>query len=171
MTSPSAEEVREAYHLAELWTRGRVLDDEPQWKTQISVLSRHSRSLEAKLEAMTAERDAARAECLEQARLNGMGSEREARLMAEVERMENRMLSRGDAPLRAEVASLRAQIERKDEALRRVQAVVDDMPDNECTCGADDGDNLGSGGQETGCYMHELIAALSPTGKPIGEPE
>jgi len=33
--------------------------------------------------AMTAERDAAIAECHEQARLNGMGSEREAKLMAE----------------------------------------------------------------------------------------
>jgi len=30
------------------------------------------------------ERDEARAECLEQARLNGMGSEREARLMAQL---------------------------------------------------------------------------------------
>lgn len=48
------------------------------------------------------------------------------------------------------------------EKLEKVQAVVDDMPANECTCGADDGDNLGSGGQESGCYMHELIAALSP---------
>ena len=36
-------------------------------------------------EKAEAERDEARAECLEQARLNGMGSEREARLMAQVQ--------------------------------------------------------------------------------------
>lgn len=60
----------------------------------------------------------------------------------------------------------RAAAMAKDGALKKVQAVVDDMPANECTCGADDGDNLGSGGQETGCYMHELIAALSRANSP-----
>jgi hypothetical protein len=44
-----------------------------------------SRTLEVELAAMTDERDEARAEALEQARLNGMGSEREARLMAQVQ--------------------------------------------------------------------------------------
>jgi hypothetical protein len=42
-------------------------------------------ALEARAERVEAERDEARAECLEQARLNGMGSEREARLMAQVQ--------------------------------------------------------------------------------------
>lgn len=40
--------------------------------------------MQAVVERVQAERDAALAECNEQARLNGMGAEREARLMAQV---------------------------------------------------------------------------------------
>ena len=40
-----------------------------------------------------AERDEARAEALEQARLNGMGSEREARLMAQVQELQRELLA------------------------------------------------------------------------------
>jgi hypothetical protein len=46
---------------------------------------RVSMSVSTDMVEIAAERDEARAEALEQARLNGMGSEREARLMAQVQ--------------------------------------------------------------------------------------
>lgn len=55
---------------------------------------------------------------------------------------------------------MKDRAEAAEAKLAAVRSVVDDMGPNECTCGADDGDDFGSGGQETGCYKHELLAAL-----------
>ncbi len=76
------------------------------------------------------------------------------------------------AALRYQLAAKSAECERLVKMEKKVRAVVDDMPENECTCGADNGDDLGSGGVETGCYLHELRAALAPRAeKPAGEGE
>ena len=75
-----------------------------------------------------------------------------------------------NASLSARIKVLESEKEAMRNVMAEVRAVVVRMPSNECTCGADDGDNLGSGGQETGCYMHELIAALSPQAKAEGCP-
>jgi hypothetical protein len=60
------------------------------------------------MEHLAAERDEARAEVLEQARLNGMGSEREARLMAQVQ-------------------EARAELARLKEAIPAVLTHIDDI--------------------------------------------
>lgn len=62
--------------------------------------------MQAVVERVQAERDAALAECYEQARLNGMGAEREARLMAEVERL--RKLEQEQDSLREDVDALQS---------------------------------------------------------------
>lgn len=62
--------------------------------------------MRAVVERVQAERDAALAECNEQARLNGMGAEREARLMAEVERL-RKLVQEQDA-LREDVDALQS---------------------------------------------------------------
>jgi hypothetical protein len=67
-----------------------------------------SRTLEVELAAMTGECDEARAEALEQARLNGIGSEREARLMARVQ-------------------EARAELARLKEAIPAVLTHIDDI--------------------------------------------
>jgi len=44
--------------------------------------------------------------------------------------------------------------------LEEARRSAEDLAKTECTCGADDGDNLGSGGQETRCFIHEILARL-----------
>ena len=68
--------------------------------------------MQAVVERVQAERDAALAECYEQARLNGMGAEREARLMAQV------------AELRAERDALAKDAARIDWIGAHVKAVI-----------------------------------------------
>ncbi len=57
-------------------------------QAKYAVADAHCNTQESIIDDLTKERDTYRDECLEQARLNGMGSEREAALLSKVERAE-----------------------------------------------------------------------------------
>jgi hypothetical protein len=105
-------------------------------KYRDTLLSKHGGEPLALLEELDearAERDAALLECNEQARLLGMGSEREARLMAERDALKLRllnaettrdMLNRMDDDGQAEIAALKAENERLRDALTWYESLL-----------------------------------------------
>ncbi len=67
-----------------------------------TALLQHANKLQREIESLRARLTESEAECLEQARLNGMGSEREARLMARVAELERELESNDEYVTRVE---------------------------------------------------------------------